>query len=113
MRTEVPAEFDLRAYFGDAWGVYRGERSYEVELRFAPEAAGVVMETTWHHTQQSRKNDDGSVTLSFRVDGLKEIVWWVLGWSGNVEVVRPPELRQMVLERLRRALALNETPGPQ
>ena len=113
LSSEVPAEFDLRAYFGDAWGVYRGERSYEVELRFAPEAAAVVTETTWHHTQQSRKNGDGSVTLSFRVDGLEEIAWWALGWSGAVEVVRPPELRQMVLERLRRALALNETPGTQ
>lgn len=108
--SDVPEEFDLRAYFGDAWGVYRGERSYEVELRFSPEAAAVATETTWHHTQQSRKNDDGSVTLSFWVDGLEEIVWWVLGWSGNVEVVRPPELRRMVVDRLRRALGLNADP---
>jgi predicted DNA-binding transcriptional regulator YafY len=107
LRSEVPEAFDLRAYFGNAWAVFRGDRSHDVELRFAPEASGVVTETTWHHTQQSRNNDDGSVTLSFRVDGLEEIVWWVLGWSGNVEVVRPPELREMVVEKLRRALALN------
>jgi len=107
LRSEVPEAFDLRAYFGDAWAVFRGDRSHDVELRFAAEASGVVTETTWHHTQQSRKNDDGSVTLSFRVDGLEEIVWWVLGWSGNVAVVRPPELREMVVEKLRRALALN------
>jgi predicted DNA-binding transcriptional regulator YafY len=112
LRSEVPEEFDLRAYFGDAWGVYRGDRSHEVELRFSPEVAAVVTETTWHHTEQVEQNDDGSVTLSFRVDGLEEIVWWVLGWSGSVEVVRPPELRRMVVERLRRALGLNALQEP-
>jgi hypothetical protein len=62
----------LRAYFGNAWAVYRGDVSYEVEVRFVPEAAALVTETTWHHTQQARRNEDGSVTLSFRVDGLQE-----------------------------------------
>jgi predicted DNA-binding transcriptional regulator YafY len=110
--ADVPGDFDLKAYFGDAWAVYRGDRSHEVELRFFPEAAAMVMETTWHHTQRVARHEDGSVTLSFRVDGLEEIVWWVLGWSGRVEVVRPPELRGMVVEQLRRALAMNPLPGP-
>ena len=105
--ADVPDDFDLRAYFGDAWAVYRGERSYEVEVRFVPEASVLVTETTWHHTQQVRPHEDGSVTLSFRVDGLEEVVWWVLGWTGRAEVVKPPELRAMVVEQLRRGLALN------
>ena len=42
LRSEVPRDFDLRAYFGDAWSVYRGEVSHEVEVRFEPEAAGLV-----------------------------------------------------------------------
>jgi hypothetical protein len=47
------------------------------------------------------------------VDGLEEIVWWVLGWSGFVEVVRPLELRLLVVEKLRRAVAMNPLPGQQ
>ena len=111
LRSDVPQEFDLRAYFGDAWAVFRGDRSYEVELHFDARAGAVVSETTWHHTQESRRHEDGSVTLSFRVDGLEEIVWWVLGWSGFVEVVRPLELRLLVVEQLRHALAMNGPPG--
>ncbi len=112
LRSDVPQEFDLRAYFGDAWAVFRGDRSYEVELHFDARARVVVSETTWHHTQESRRHEDGSVTLSFRVDGLEEIVWWVLGWSGFVEVVRPLELRLLVVEQLRRAMAMNPLPEP-
>ncbi|HKI16997.1 MAG TPA: WYL domain-containing protein, partial [Isosphaeraceae bacterium] len=105
--ADVPEDFDLRAYFGNAWAVYRGEREHDVEVRFVPEAAALVTETTWHHTQQIQHHEDGSVTLSFRVDGLEEIARWLLGWSGWIEVVRPAELRAMVVEQLQRALALN------
>ena len=107
LSSDVPAEFDLRAYFGNAWSVFRGNRAYEVELRFLPEAATIVTETIWHHTQQVHRNDDGSVTLSFEVDGLEEIIWWIMGWSGVVEVVRPTELRSRYLAHLTKATALN------
>lgn len=105
--ADIPADFDLRAYFANAWSVYRGEVSYDVELLFSPDAAAVVQETTWHHTQQSRPELDGSVTLTFRVDGLNEIVRWVLGWAGRVRVVRPVELRDLVINQHRQAIATN------
>ena len=111
--ADVPEDFNLLTYFGDAWAVYRGDKSYEVEVRFVPEAVALVTETTWHPTQQARRHEDGSVTLSFRVDGLEEVVWWVLGWTGRAEVVQPPELRAMIVEQLQRGLALNsDRKGP-
>jgi predicted DNA-binding transcriptional regulator YafY len=106
--ADVPDVFDLRQYFGDAWAVYRGERSYDVEVAFTKEAAPLVTETAWHHTQTISRHQDGSVTLGFRVDGLNEIVHWVLGWSGRARVVRPAELRTMVVTQLRAALILNQ-----
>ncbi len=57
-----------------------------------------MIETTWHHTQKARRHKDGSVTLSFQVDGLEEIARWLLGWAGWVEVEGPAELRAMVVE---------------
>lgn len=104
----VPGDFDLRSYFGNAWGVYRGDRSYEVQVRFSPEAAHIVAETTWHATQTIERHKDGSVTLGFVVDGLTEIVHWLLGWSGRVTIIQPPELRAMVLDYLRKAVDLNQ-----
>ena len=71
--ADVPDDFDLRASFGDASAVYRGARNYDVELRFVPEAAALVTETKWHHTQKAEHQADGSVTLAFRVNSLEEI----------------------------------------
>jgi predicted DNA-binding transcriptional regulator YafY len=105
--SDVPTEFDLRSYFGNAWGVYRGDKIYEVEVRFAPEAAAVVTETIWHHTQQTQSNDDGSVTMKFQVDGLQEILWWLLGWSGRVKIISPTELRSTYVAHLKNAIEMN------
>jgi len=108
--SKVPADFDLKAYFGNAWGVYRGTQSFEVAIQFTRDAADLVTETTWHSTQKVERHGDGSVTLSFLVDGLNELVHWVLGWSGRARVIRPEALRLLVLEHLKRATELNQ-PG--
>jgi predicted DNA-binding transcriptional regulator YafY len=105
----VPEGFDVKAFFGNAWAVYRGSKAYQVELAFTKEAAPLVTETTWHRTQKVHKHDDGSVGLTFEVDGLDEIRWWVLGWAGRVTVVRPVELREAVLVQLRQAIRMNES----
>jgi len=105
--AETPAEFNLRDYFGNAWSVFRGAKSYDVELSFAADAATIVMETQWHHTQKSSRQRDGILTLSFRVDGLEEICNWILGWTGRVRVVKPAELRELVLTKLQTGLELN------
>ncbi len=99
-----PVEFSLRDYFGNAWGVYRGEPTYDVEIRFTPEASKVVTETVWHHTQEVIRHRDGSLSLKFRVDGLQEILNWVMTWTGRGVVVSPPQLRKLVAERLRTAI---------
>lgn len=107
--AEHVSDFDLRSYFGDAWCVYKGRETHEVEVLFASEAAAVVTETIWHHTQKVDRRPDGAVTLSFRVDGLDEILWWILGWSGRAKVLKPPELRNRILRQLRLAIKMNET----
>jgi len=105
----VPEDFDLKAYFGDAWAVFRGDKKYNVEIEFTKDAADLVTETIWHSTQESRRAKDGSVRLHFRVDGLNEIVHWVLGWSGRAKVIEPPELRELLERYLQTALKLNHS----
>ena len=110
--AEVPAGFSLRDHFGLAWAVYRGAVRHAVELRFAPEAAGVVTETVWHPTQRATRHPDGSATLRFTVDGLPEIAHWILRWTGRVRVVRPEALKVRVVEALERGLDLHAAALP-
>ncbi len=79
-----------------------------MEAALTKEAASLVTETTWHPTQQVRRHKDGSVGLLFRVNGPDEIVWWVLGWSGRAQVIKPQQLRDMVVEQLQAAVQMNQ-----
>jgi len=106
--VHVPSDFDLKAYFGNAWAIFRGSESFDVRIRFLPEAARIVTETQWHATQEATFSPDGSVVLSFRIDGLEEICNWLLGWSGRFEVFEPPKLRTMVADKLRAGLEMNQ-----
>jgi predicted DNA-binding transcriptional regulator YafY len=91
-------KFDLREYFGYAWSLLREGQIYEVELRFGPGIAADVAEVQWHETQTASFEEDGSVVLKFRVDGLNEITWWVLGYGDQVEVLAPKALRQRIAQ---------------
>jgi proteasome accessory factor B len=92
-------DFDVQEYLGRAWSLIPEGRLYNIKLKFSPLVAHNVSEIQWHSTQQTQWNDDGSVTLNFRVDGLGEISWWVLGYGDQVLVLAPAALRKRVLER--------------
>ena len=104
--ASIPEDFDLRSYFGNAWAVFRGDQCYDIELRFGPTAAKIVTETIWHHTQKSKSHQDGSVTLSFKVDGLSEILNWILSWAGQVRVQKPDELKELFVRALEDAIQM-------
>jgi predicted DNA-binding transcriptional regulator YafY len=106
--AEKPEDFNLEGYFSNAWCVYRGQESFEVEVEFTPDAAMLVTETKWHKTQEMKRLPDGRAVLSFKVDGLDEILWWVLNWSGRAKVIKPQKLREMIVEKLRTGIEMNE-----
>ncbi len=105
--------FSLDSYFGDAWRFIRGPRTRRVVVRFSAKVGTNVAEVRWHKTQQTRVFPDGSAELEFRVAGLTEIIWWILGYGAEAEVLEPPELREMVAEHARRVLERFENPPTQ
>ena len=105
--ADIPADFNLRKHFGNAWSVFRGEQRYDIELEFEPDAAKIVTETIWHHTQKVKKQRGGRVSMSFQVDGLDEILHWVLVWAGKVTAIKPDALREKLNQTLTQALKMN------
>jgi predicted DNA-binding transcriptional regulator YafY len=109
----VPADFDLDAYLGDAWGIMRGAAgpAERVELLFEPEAGRWVAEEHWHKSQQSETLPDGRVRLTFQVGITPEMVSWLLYYGARVQVVAPAWLREQVAEEHRRAAECYEALG--
>jgi len=103
-------EFDVYEYLGRAWSMIPEGRIYNVKLRFLPKVANNVSEVQWHSTQKVTRNKDGSATLEFRVDGLGEIMWWVLGYGDQVQVLAPRALRKRIVEVAENIIRQNSEP---
>ena len=97
-KFETPKSFSLDRFLRNAWSLIPepGPDS-DVEIRFSPLVAQNVSEVRWHKTQQIVKNElDGSVLFRVQVSGLHEISWWILGYGKEAEVLRPPQLREIM-----------------
>ncbi len=105
----IPADFDVDAYLGDAWGLMRGAAGApeRVVLLFEPEAGRWVTEEVWHKSQQSEVLPDGRVQVTFHVGVTPEMVGWLLYYGSRVEVLEPAWLRERVREEHRRAVEIH------
>jgi predicted DNA-binding transcriptional regulator YafY len=95
-RYEIPKNFTLAKHLGNAWRMIKGEQSYDVELVFDAKFAETISDTSWHPTQEFDNLPGGSLRFTCTVDGLDEIVWWILSMGAHCRVVQPPELVEKV-----------------
>ncbi len=95
-RFAPPKRFTAASKIGSAWQLIPEGQVHEVVLEFSPKVASNVAEVRWHASQTQEMLPDGRCRMSFSVDGLGEIAWWLCGYADQVRIVRPAALRQRV-----------------
>jgi len=85
-------DFDLQKYNNQSFGVYHGE-ILDVKLSFSPELAPEAMNFNFHPTQEIEQEQDGSVTVTFKASGSKEIIWHVFKWGSGCKIIAPKSLQ--------------------
>jgi predicted DNA-binding transcriptional regulator YafY len=94
-------DFDIETYSTFAFGSYFSEEEHGlVRWRFSPRAATVAREFVFHPTQVLTDMPDGSLIVEFTASGWVEMAWHLVEWGGEVEVLAPPQLID-ILERVR------------
>lgn len=97
-KFEVPKSFSAEQQLSTAWGIWGSSDPIEAELVFEADVAARVRETIWHPSQVLEELPGGRLRMTLRIGHWLEIRYWVLGWGGSCEVVRPPELRRAVID---------------
>jgi len=108
----IPDDWTLEKSFGCAWRMMRGDRRYHVRIIFDREFARNVADTLWHPTQTIELLPDGQCEFKCRVDGLDEIVWWVLGYGPHARVLEPAELVKRIVHMAARMQKVYGPDGP-
>lgn len=101
---DVPAEFDVKEFFKGSFGIFESKGVYDIKLKIMNESVRYIQEKEWHKSQKIKKMKDGTIVLEFRLNCLAEIFVWVLGLGADCKVMAPRELREMVVEEMKKAL---------
>jgi predicted DNA-binding transcriptional regulator YafY len=108
-----PEGFDLEAHWRQSYAEYRaGLPVYRIVVRVAPDALPRAREP-WPFSRVEHEEPpdaEGWSRLTFRFEMNWEACEFVLRFGGRMEVLEPPELREMVREATVRALALYSGP---
>ena len=87
--------FSLKDFAERSFGLFQDEPQ-AVVWRFKPEAAEVAGEFTFHPTQKTRLEEDGSLLVSFTACSDLEMAWHLYCWGDKVEVIEPASLVELV-----------------
>jgi predicted DNA-binding transcriptional regulator YafY len=77
-----------------------------VDLRFEAFTAQHLRETPISHDQVMTDEPDRRVRVGATVVDSERLVWWLLGFGGNVEVAGPKALRERIQVEIERARTL-------
>ncbi|WP_265433802.1 helix-turn-helix transcriptional regulator [Aeromonas salmonicida] len=95
---------ELDALFSNGYGIFAGNTMQQAELRFDPSAAPWVRDVLWHRDQTQTLELSGHIRLSFPYADQRELVRDLMRFSGEIEVLAPPELRQRVIAAMNAGL---------
>ncbi len=93
---DIPDDFPGIDILRNAWAIYHGEAVVHAVLRFTPQSARRIRETTWHPSQKIMRDSerDGFIQLHLDIADTTDLKPWIRGWGAACEVLEPASLRQ-------------------
>jgi len=96
-------DFNIQEYSKQSFGVFHGEILH-VKLLFSKEISDEVKNYNFHPTQKVKEQKDGSVLVTFKASGSKEIIWHVFKWGKNCKILSPQSLQDDYIRYLKENL---------
>jgi len=72
------------------------------KIHFSSKAAPYISERRWSNRQSLENHKDGSCTLTITTTGRNDLLYWLLSWGSDAEVLSPDYFREMVSEKIER-----------
>lgn len=104
----IPWEFDASKHFSPAWGIVAEGEAKNIRMRLKPGLARIAQEVVWHPSQKLETRKDKSAAMTVTVVDTPEFYNWVLGWGDEIEVLSPADVRQNLIEKARKTVAVYE-----
>ncbi|NYE58837.1 helix-turn-helix transcriptional regulator [Carboxydothermus ferrireducens] len=109
-KAEIPEGFQIENFFKNRWGMDTGEE-VKVKICFLPEANVIdkaQRELKARGFRGLKFLEDGSLLWEDRVAGVSDLLFWLRSFGSSVEVIEPRELRQEMVENIKRLMEFYE-----
>jgi predicted DNA-binding transcriptional regulator YafY len=108
---EPPPDWNREAYLKRGFGMFRGGKEVVVEVEFDSYQARYARERKFHETEKRKQLKDGRLRITFETTeaALEQVARWLSQYGEQAQALRPPELREMMRERLQRAAELYQS----
>ena len=95
--TNLP---NIKDYTRKHFGIMQGSTTSQVILQFSPQISPWIKEQSWHPEQKTHTTPNGSLRLEFPVADFRELVRTILSHGSAVQIVGPPELKNLVRQEI-------------
>ncbi len=97
---EPRPESEWRPLLDSAFGLFQGDDTTAVTLRFTPFRARWIREQHWHPAQQLSELPGGGLELTLPAADFREIKMRVLQFGADCEVIEPEALRREIEQEI-------------
>ena len=87
----APDDWDIDAWLGDSFAVWRDEKQ-EVALRILASGAARARGWRFHQHQDVEELPDGELRIRFTSGGMRELAEHLFGWGGDLVIEGPESL---------------------
>ncbi len=97
-----PKGFSVDKYIKDNnLGYLYSNQSINLEAKFDRSAGFHLTESSLSKDQEITPLDDGRLLVKAKVSDTAQLRWWLLGFAGQVEVIRPNFLREEMIQNIK------------
>lgn len=102
-------EKELEETIKKSWKIWSGDKVHRVVVRFLPEISEVIRrKPKWHESEQRDELPDGSIKLTFELNSIEEIKWFLYSFIPYVEILEPKELIDTMKKEIKNFIRLNK-----
>ena len=95
--------FSLDGYLATGAFGWRADHTIQFEALFSADAGNHLYETPLSADQTITMQNDGRLKVTATIQYTQQLVWWLLGFAAEIEVLVPAELRSQLADKLRSA----------
>jgi predicted DNA-binding transcriptional regulator YafY len=86
---------ELKKYFKKVWG--QGDLN-EVTVWFDNSIASSLVSVKYYFGYVDERIKDNGVEMNFTVNDYNYIARWLLSYSDKIKIIKPPELKQIIID---------------